>query len=56
MRSCIAVLLVVLCIGVWVAPVFAKTETVTGEVISLACYFENRRTSARLGCCVRWRQ
>src|SRR6267142_1174109 len=49
MRSCVAVLLVGLCIGAWAAPVFAKTETVTGEVISLPCYYENKKNIGKAG-------
>jgi len=49
MRNCVAVLLIVLCVGAWAAPVPAAAETVTGEVISLACYFENRKYVGKAG-------
>ena len=49
MRKLIAVLVVVLCVGVWLATALAKTETVTGEVISLSCYFQNKANVGRAG-------
>jgi hypothetical protein len=49
MRKVIAVLIVGLCVGASVAPAFAKTETVTGEVISLSCYFQNKSNVGRAG-------
>jgi hypothetical protein len=35
--------------GAWAAPAFAKTETVTGEVISLSCYFQNKANVGQAG-------
>lgn len=49
MRRCVAVLIVGLCVGAWAAPAFAKTETVTGEVISLSCYFQNKANVGQAG-------
>ena len=49
MRNFVAVLMIGLCIGAWAAPAFAKTETVTGEVISLACYVENKKNVGKAG-------
>ena len=49
MRNCIASLMVGLCIGAFAAPAFAKTETVTGEVISLSCYFEYKGNVGKAG-------
>jgi hypothetical protein len=49
MRKFIAVLIVGLCVGAFVAPAFAATETVTGEVISLSCYFQNKANVGRAG-------
>ena len=49
MRRCVAVLMVGLFAGSFAAPAFAKTETVTGEVISLSCYFQNKANVGRAG-------
>jgi hypothetical protein len=49
MRMAIAAFLVSLCIGACTAPAFAKTETVTGEVISLSCYFQNKANVGAAG-------
>src|SRR5262245_46366968 len=49
MRNFIALLLLAICIAACAAPAFAKTETVTGEVISLACYFENKKNVGKVG-------
>jgi hypothetical protein len=46
MRKFIAVLIVGLCVG---ASAFAKTDTVTGEVISLSCYFQNKANVGNAG-------
>lgn len=62
MRKSVAVLMGILCITALTAPTFAKTETVTGQVIDLYCYTRNKadtgmdhttgRECARA--CVRW--
>jgi len=49
MRRSVAVLMVGLFAGSFAAPAFAKTETVTGEVISLSCYFQNKANIGRAG-------
>ena len=49
MRRSVAVLMVGLFAGSFAAPAFAKTETVTGEVISLSCYFQNKANVGRAG-------
>ena len=49
MRRFVAVLIVGLSVGTWAAPAFAKTETVTGEVISLSCYFQNKANVGNAG-------
>jgi hypothetical protein len=49
MRKVIAVLIVGVCIGASAAPAFAKTDTLTGEVISLSCYFQNKANVGRAG-------
>ena len=45
----VAGLLVGLCVVWSAAPAFANTETVTGEVISLSCYFQNKANVGRAG-------
>src|SRR6266571_6563748 len=49
MRKSVAFLIVALCVAAWGAPAFAKTETVTGEVISLSCYFQNKKNVGQAG-------
>jgi hypothetical protein len=49
MRKVILVLVVGLCVGASTAPAFAKTDTVTGEVISLSCYFRNKANVGKAG-------
>jgi len=49
MRKVIAVLIACLCVGASAAPAFAKTDTVTGEVISLSCYFQNNANVGQAG-------
>jgi hypothetical protein len=49
MRIYVALLMIGLYIGGSAAPVFAKTETVTGEVISLSCYFQNKKNVGQAG-------
>jgi hypothetical protein len=49
MRRSVAVLMVGLFAAAWAAPAFAKTETVTGEVISLSCYFQNKANVGTAG-------
>ena len=49
MRKSVAALIVGLCLAAWAAPAFAKTETVTGEVISLSCYFQSKANVGRAG-------
>jgi len=49
MRRSVAALLIVLCAGSWAAPAFARSETVTGEVISLSCYFQNKANVGQAG-------
>jgi hypothetical protein len=45
----VAVLMAALFAAAWAAPAFAKTETVTGEVISLSCYFQNKANVGTAG-------
>jgi hypothetical protein len=49
MRKVIAALVVGVCVGASTVPAFAKTETVTGEVISLSCYFQNKANVGKAG-------
>lgn len=49
MRKVIAVLIAMLCLGALAERAFAKTETVTGEVISLSCYFQNKANVGQAG-------
>jgi hypothetical protein len=49
MRKVIAVLIAGVSLGAFVAPAFAKTDTVTGEVISLSCYFQNKANVGKAG-------
>jgi hypothetical protein len=41
--------LCLLFLGTWAVPVFAATETVTGEVVSLSCYFQNQKNVGKAG-------
>ena len=49
MRRAIAALVVGLFAGACAAPALAKTETLTGEVISLSCYFQNKANVGQAG-------
>src|SRR5437773_6752963 len=51
MRKSVALLIVAVALSVaaWAAPAFAKTETVTGEVVSLSCYFQNKKNVGKAG-------
>jgi hypothetical protein len=49
MRKLAAALIIGVCIGASAAPAFATTETVTGEVISLSCYFQNKANVGAAG-------
>jgi alanine dehydrogenase len=52
MRKQVALLSAALCllsIGTWPAPLLAATETVTGEVVSLSCYFQNKKNVGKAG-------
>ena len=49
MRKFVAVILAGLCLGAWAAPVFAKPETVTGDVVSLSCYFNDKKNIGKAG-------
>ncbi len=52
MRKHVALLFAGLCLlslGTWSAPVFAASETVTGEVVSLSCYFQNKKNVGKAG-------
>jgi hypothetical protein len=49
MRKVIAVFIAGLSVVAWATPAFAKTDTVTGEVISLSCYFQNKANVGRAG-------
>ena len=49
MRKHVALSLAVMVIALWTAPVFVATETVTGEVVSLSCYFQNKRNVGKAG-------
>jgi len=51
-KHVVALLSAALCllsIGTWAAPLFAATETVTGEVVSLSCYFQNKKNVGKAG-------
>ena len=49
MRKIILVFAVSLCIAACTAPAFATSETVTGQVISLSCYFQNKANVGAAG-------
>ena len=52
MRKHSALLFAGLCLGTllqWAAPAIAATETVTGEVVSLSCYFQNKKNVGKAG-------
>ena len=49
MRKFFALLIIALCVGGWALSVFAKTETVTGEVVSLSCFFTDKKNIGQAG-------
>jgi hypothetical protein len=49
MRRILGVLVIIACAGVSIVKVFATTETITGEVISLSCYFQNKANVGQAG-------
>jgi hypothetical protein len=49
MRKHLALLFAGLCLLTCVSPLFAATETVTGEVVSLSCYFQNKKNVGKAG-------
>src|SRR5476651_2413139 len=49
MRKVIAVLVLALCLAALAQRAFATTETITGEVISLSCYFQNKKNVGQAG-------
>jgi hypothetical protein len=49
MRNWIAMLMVGLSAGAFTAPAFAATQTVTGDVVSLSCYFQNKKNIGKAG-------
>jgi hypothetical protein len=62
MRKSAAAMIGVLCVAAWFVPAFAKTETVTGQVIDLVCYARNKANTgldhedarACAMACVKW--
>ena len=54
MRKVIIALIGVLCVGVLVVRGLAKTETVTGQVISLSCYYQNHANVGQAGMVCAW--
>jgi hypothetical protein len=49
MRKCLAALLSAACVAGAAAPLLAATETITGEVISLSCYMNDKTNIGRKG-------
>lgn len=47
MRKSAAVLITGVCLATWAAPAFAATETVTGQVVDLACYARNKANTGK---------
>jgi hypothetical protein len=67
MRMSVVALMVGLCVAAFAMPVSAKSETITGQVVDLACYSEDKAntgtdhprkpTGVRAACalaCARW--
>jgi hypothetical protein len=54
MRKAIAVLIAALCVGALAQRALATTETVTGEIISLSCYFQNKANVGQAGLLCAW--
>ena len=54
MRSVSIVFIGVLGIGAFAVRGFAKTETVTGQVISLSCYYQNHANVGQAGMVCAW--
>jgi hypothetical protein len=49
MRKCLAAILSGLCVVGAIAPLVAATETVTGEVVSLSCYLNDKTQVGKKG-------
>ena len=49
MRKNTVLLVSGLCLWIWAAPLFAAAETVTGEIVSLSCYFQNKKNVGKAG-------
>ncbi len=49
MRKILVVLAILACAGIAMTNAFGTTETVTGEVISLSCYFQNHNNVGQAG-------
>jgi hypothetical protein len=54
MKKYMGVLVIALCIGAWAAPLIAAPETITGEVISLSCYFNDKKNVGKAGMLCAW--
>jgi hypothetical protein len=49
MRKILGILAILACAGIAMTKAFGTTETVTGEVISLSCYFQNHANIGQAG-------
>jgi len=49
MQKCIAVIIVAQLLGAWAPIADAESKTVTGEVVSLSCYFSNKKNVGKAG-------
>ena len=49
MRKHVASFFAAFCVVMCAAPLFAASETVTGEVVSLSCYFQNKKNIGKAG-------
>lgn len=49
MRKQVALLFAGLCLLISAVPLIAAAETVTGEVVSLSCYFQNKKNVGKAG-------
>ena len=49
MRKFLAGLIVAICLSSSVLPAFADPQTITGDVVSLSCYYQNKKNIGKAG-------
>lgn len=49
MRKLVGSFIILLCISAWIAPSWADPQTITGDVVSLSCYYQNKKNIGKAG-------